>query len=293
MILESKRCAESTRARLRVFQTNHPQYRRPHLCIIQIGEDEKAVAEAAKIKEDCEKVWFQCDIQRFDPQSYSLDYDLKTFIQQRNESLTDGILVQVPFKSWLNELAVQDIVQQIAPHKDVGALGLRPIDPWDRSIYLGNTPPTATGILMLLDYYQIPIEGRRAVIVGRDGLVGKPTAEMLLHYGATVTVCHEFTPLKTTMGELLKADIIVSTVGKPGYLDEQCLGRLDDKDPVVVIDAGNGDFDDSMLQHDSDGLKIASWSKPGAVEEMGRVALLRNIYDSFRFYINKEGHWVD
>lgn len=302
MILDGKKCAESTKARLRVIQERHPQYRAPHLVIIQVGHDVRSDIYVRNKQKDCAEVGFLCTVKKYEEDSFLFD-KLKAYIKQCNEDpLVDGIMVQLPIPGWLGDepYMVQELLNSIEQSKDVDGLGLKPADPWSPAKYQGHNPCTAYGILMLLNYYEIKIEGRRAVVIGRSDIVGKPVAQMLLHYGATVTVCHSQTPMKTMMDELMKADIIVSAVGKPGLIDEACLGRLTPNDPVTIIDVGTtlvdgklkGDFDDAMLQHDAEGLLLANWTPvPGGVGPMTRVGLLCNVYDAFQYHLRKEGKY--
>lgn len=303
MILDGKKCAESTKARLKVIQERHPQYRKPHLCVIQVGNDERSNTYVRLKQKDCEEVGFICNVVKYDENDSLLERKLRRFIAQMNiDDNVDGIMVQLPIPGWLGKepYMVQDILNSIAESKDVDGLGRKPADPWNHQKYQGHNPCTPYGILMLMNYYDIPIEGRRAVVIGRSDIVGKPVAQMLLHYGATVTVCHSKTPMKTMMDELMKADIIVSAVGKPGLIDEACLGRLTPNDPVTIIDVGTtpingklvGDFDDSMLQHDANGLQLANWTPvPGGVGPMTRVGLLCNVHDAFQYHLRKEGKY--
>lgn len=303
MILDGKRCAESTKARLRVIQERHSQYRQPRLCVIQVGDDERSNTYIRNKKKDCEEVGFICDVTKFDEKDSLLFVKLQGFITRLNDDDTvDGIMVQLPIPGWLGKETnmVQELLNSIKESKDVDGLGAKPADSWSPAKYQGHNPCTAYGILMLLNYYNIKIEGRRAVVIGRSDIVGKPVAQMLLHYGATVTVCHSKTPMKTMMDELMKADIIVSAVGKPGLIDEACLGRLNPNDPVTIIDVGTtvvdgrlvGDFDDSMLQHDASYPTLAHWTPvPGGVGPMTRVGLLCNVYDAFQYHLRKEGKY--
>lgn len=135
----------------------------------------------------------------------------------------DGIIVQLPMR---NNLDAAYLIEAIPPKKDVDGLNTN-----------GNlaasyfNPCTPMGIIQLLRYYQIPIEGKHAVIVGRSELVGKPLARMLLDRDATVTVCHSKT--KGLAGITPMADILISAVGNPGLIVLPMI-----KENAVVVDVG-------------------------------------------------------
>lgn len=120
----------------------------------------------------------------------------------------DGIIVQLPMQ---NKLDADYLISEIPYKKDVDGLKVD-------SYHFGYFEPcTPLGIIRLLDYYDIPIAGRNAVVVGRSDLVGKPLARMLLDRDATVTVCHSKTRYLAT--HIVDADILISAAGKPNLID--------------------------------------------------------------------------
>jgi methylenetetrahydrofolate dehydrogenase (NADP+)/methenyltetrahydrofolate cyclohydrolase len=138
-----------------------------------------------------------------------------------------GILLQHPVPGAIDERAAFD---RIAIYKDVdgvtclgfGRMGL------GETAYGSATP---SGIVKILEHYKIPVEGKRAVVVGRSPILGKPMALMLLNLNATVTVCHSRT---CGLDEIVReADILVGAVGKPRFIQGSWI-----KDGAVIIDAG-------------------------------------------------------
>lgn len=101
-----------------------------------------------------------------------------------------------------------------------------------------DTPCTAEAIIRILDYYDIPVAGKHAVVIGRSERVGKPTAMLLLALDATVTVCHSQTDKAKLMGQVGNADIVVCASGQKGLLDWTCV-----PDGCTVINVG-GDYDE-------------------------------------------------
>ena len=139
----------------------------------------------------------------------------------------DGILVQSPLPSQIDEHAV---MRSIDPSKDVD--GLHPLNAGQ--LYLGRptlVPATPRGIMALLDEYDVPLEGARAVVVGRSELVGKPVAQLLLAENATVTMCHSRTA--DLAAETLAADVLVVAAGRAGLVTADMV-----KTGSAVVDVG-------------------------------------------------------
>jgi methylenetetrahydrofolate dehydrogenase (NADP+)/methenyltetrahydrofolate cyclohydrolase len=139
----------------------------------------------------------------------------------------DGILVQMPLPPQVDAKRVLDAID---PSKDVD--GFHPVSVGNLSI--GNPGPracTPAGVIELLKRYNVPMEGREAVVVGRSDIVGKPMALMLIHQNATVTVCHSRT--KDLPVVCSRADILVAAIGRAAMLDESFI-----KPGAVVVDVG-------------------------------------------------------
>lgn len=154
--------------------------------------------------------------------------ELLAYIEKYNkETSCHGLLVQTPLPS---HLCQERILAAIAPEKDVD--GFHPLNVGQLS--LGKTcsyPCTPLGIMELLHYYNIPVQGKHAVIVGRSNIVGKPMAQMLLAANATVTVCHSKT--KNIQQHLKAADLIVMAIGQNKWLQKEWI-----KEEVCLIDVG-------------------------------------------------------
>lgn len=139
----------------------------------------------------------------------------------------DGILVQLPLPPQVDS---KDILLAVDPSKDVDGF-----HPFNLGLLVtarpGPRPCTPAGILELLKRYRIPIAGRRAVVVGRSDIVGKPVAFLLLHEHATVTICHSKTA--DLAGVCRQADILVAAIGRPAMLTSDFI-----KEGATVIDVG-------------------------------------------------------
>ncbi|HTS46718.1 MAG TPA: bifunctional methylenetetrahydrofolate dehydrogenase/methenyltetrahydrofolate cyclohydrolase FolD [Bryobacteraceae bacterium] len=146
-------------------------------------------------------------------------------LNQRNE--IDGILVQVPLPKQIDS---RRVLLSVKPDKDVD--GFHPVNVGS---LVANIPApracTPAGIMEMLRRYEIPIAGKKAVVVGRSDIVGKPMALLLLHQSATVTICHSKTV--DLAGECRRADILVAAIGKPALVTREFI-----QPGAVVIDVG-------------------------------------------------------
>jgi methylenetetrahydrofolate dehydrogenase (NADP+) / methenyltetrahydrofolate cyclohydrolase len=189
--------------------------------------------------------------------------------------LVDGIIAQLPFPSHICQRAV---LAAVSPTKDVD--GMHPLNVASalNDMEVPFMPCTALGIKILLDQYNIMTEGKRAVVVGRGAIAGRPIAMMLGHGDATVTVCHKKTQdLKTITSS---ADILVSATGSPALITANHV-----KPGAVVIDVGAAFNASGRLVGDTtqDVAAIASAMTPvpGGVGPMTVVGLLLNTFHAY------------
>jgi len=158
----------------------------------------------------------------------------------------DGLLVQLPLPGHLDE---NRIIEAIAPEKDID--GIHPVNAG--RLYLGRptlVPGTPLGIMRMLDEYEIPLEGARAVVIGRSAIVGKPMAHLLLQRNATVTICHSRT--QDLERHTLDADVLVAAVGRTHLVSPDMV-----KAGATVIDVG---------MNRGEGKKVLGDVDPGALE---------------------------
>jgi methylenetetrahydrofolate dehydrogenase (NADP+)/methenyltetrahydrofolate cyclohydrolase len=159
---------------------------------------------------------------------------LATIAAVNADDAIDGLLVQLPLPDHLDE---NRIIEAIAPAKDID--GIHPMNAG--RLYLGRptlVPGTPLGIMRMLDEYEIPISGKRAVVIGRSAIVGKPMAHLLLQRNATVTICHSRT--QDLARETLEADILVAAVGSTHLVKPEMV-----KEGATVIDVGMNRVPDS------------------------------------------------
>lgn len=148
----------------------------------------------------------------------------------------DGLLVQLPLPEQIDE---RRIIRALEPVKDVDG-----IHPFNAGLLVAGTPAhvgaTPLGVLALLDEYEVELQGAHAVVIGRSDIVGKPTALLLLHRHATVTICHSRT--HDLAAEASRADVLVAAVGVPGIVRPGMV-----KEGAAVIDVGITRTEDGLV----------------------------------------------
>ena len=185
----------------------------PTLAIIQVGEDERSGAYIRQKKVFGEKIG--CRVLHIAFPEKSGASEILSKIQELNEDKSvHGVILQLPIPA---DLDSNSIIESIDPRKDVDGLHSENAKKLLSGDISGFIPATAKGVFSLLDAYKIPIAGKKAVVVGRSALVGKPTALCLNNRGAEVTVCHRGT--KNMPEETKKADILVVAAGHPKLID--------------------------------------------------------------------------
>jgi methylenetetrahydrofolate dehydrogenase (NADP+) / methenyltetrahydrofolate cyclohydrolase len=172
---------------------------------------------------------------------------LETIAELNADDGVDGLLVQLPLPDHIDE---NRVIEAIASEKDVD--GIHPVNAG--RLYLGRptlVPGTPLGIMRMLDEYEIPLEGARAVVVGRSAIVGKPMAHLLLRRNATVTICHSRT--QELERHTLDADVLVAAVGSTHLVSADMV-----KAGATVIDVG--------MNRDESSRKVLGDVDPGAME---------------------------
>jgi methylenetetrahydrofolate dehydrogenase (NADP+)/methenyltetrahydrofolate cyclohydrolase len=184
--------------------------------------------------------------------------------------IVHGVLVQLPLPEHIDE---KTVLQAIAPEKDLDGFHMQNAG----ALMVGEdgfVPCTPAGIMELLARYDIPIDGKHAVICGRSNTVGKPLSMLMLRHNATVTICHTHTQ---NLREITRqADILVAAIGDPRYFDSSYI-----KDGAVVIDVGIHRMEDGKLCGDVDFDDVAPHVSaitpvPGGVGAMTVAMLLKN-----------------
>lgn len=198
----------------------------PLLATILVGSDPSSATYVKMKGNACSRVGMQSRKIEL-PETTTTAELLKVIDDLNSNPDVYGILLQHPVPHQIDERAAFDA---IAPDKDVDGvtcLGFGRMAMGERAF--GSATPA--GIMMLLDHYKIPLEGKHAVVVGRSPILGKPMALMLLNKNATVTICHSRT--KDLAAYVKQADIVVGAVGKPKFIQASWI-----KPGAVIVDAG-------------------------------------------------------
>lgn len=208
--------------------------KKPGLAVIIVGEDPASKVYVANKKKACAEVGFYSEEYAL-PENTEMK-DLLELIDVLNDREDiDGILCQLPLPKHLDEKAVID---RIRPDKDVDAFS--PVNVG--KIMIGDydfLPCTPAGVMEMLEYSGISVEGKDCVVIGRSNIVGKPMAMLLLHKNGTVTVCHSRT--KNLADICSKADILVAAVGRANFVTADMV-----KEGAVVIDVGMNRVDGKL-----------------------------------------------
>lgn len=269
IIIDGKQLAADIRAdvRVRVEELKSAGVT-PGLAVVLVGDDPGSHSYVRMKEQDCAEV----GIRSFDhrrPAETTQD-ELNALIDECNaDPEVHGILVQLPLPAHLDE---EVALARISREKDVD--GLHPAN-LGRLVRGLPAPRACTpwGVMKMLERYGIDPAGKRAVVVGRSAIVGKPMALMLLEANATVTVCHSRTV--DLPGVCREADILVAAVGRPKMIDATFV-----KEGAVVIDVGINRTDEGMVGDvdfdDIEALVSAVTPVPGGVGPMTRAMLLVN-----------------
>ena len=266
--IDGKALAAQVKERVREEAAKLP--RKPGLAVILVGENPASQVYVNGKEKDCT----ECGIQSFShrlPAETSQE-ELLALVRELNEDrLVDGILCQLPLPKGLDEDAV---INAIAPDKDVDCF--HPFNVGRMSI--GEPvflPCTPAGVMEMLREYDIPVRGKRCVVLGRSNIVGKPMSMLLTQADGTVTTCHSRTEDLASITR--QADILVSAIGKTRFVTADMV-----KEGAVVIDVAMNRDENGKLCGDVDFAAVepkASYITPvpGGVGPMTRAMLMENI----------------
>jgi len=242
------------------------------LVIILVGDNPSSLSYIRSKKKASEQIGVECEIIAYKPDEITSEKLIEIIQQLNGNPSVNGILVQLPLPDHVYE---PDIIKAISPMKDVDGFTAYNIG----KVFLSKefehlAPCTPLGVIRLLEYYNIAVEGKEATVVGRSNIAGKPVSVMLLNRGATVTVCHSKT--KDLVKHTKNADILVVAIGKPGFIKKEMV-----KEGAVVVDIGINRTDEGKLVGDVDFenvSKIASYITPvpGGCGLMTVASLMEN-----------------
>ncbi|MDO5794390.1 MAG: bifunctional methylenetetrahydrofolate dehydrogenase/methenyltetrahydrofolate cyclohydrolase FolD [Turicibacter sp.] len=241
----------------------------PHLVVIIVGNDAASMTYVRNKKKACEAVGFNSTVIELPAQT--TEDQLVEVIEKLNEDdSVHGILVQLPLPKHISE---EKIIQTISVEKDVDGF-----HPYQVGALVSGMdclkPCTPSGVIELLKYYNIELQGRHAVIIGRSHIVGKPLIQLLLDENATVTVCHSRTQ---DLAQFTKsADILIVAIGRANFVKADMV-----KDQAVVVDVGINRLETGKLVGDVAFDEVSQKASyitpvPGGVGPMTITMLLSN-----------------
>lgn len=275
VLIDGKALAARVKAQVREEAAALPA--QPALAVILVGEDPASQIYVRGKERDCAECGIRSLVHRL-PASTRQE-DLMALVQALNhDPEVDGILVQLPLPEGLDS---KQVLEAIQPDKDVDCF--HPLNVGRMSLGReGFRPCTPAGVMEMLRAYDIPVRGKRCVVIGRSSLVGQPLAVLLTQANGTVTLCHSRT--ENLAEHTRQADILVSAVGCSGLVTGDMV-----KEGAAVIDVAMNRGEDGKLRGDVDFEAAAERAAfitpvPGGVGPMTRAMLMRSVLYAARLH---------
>ena len=273
-ILDGKKVANSLKQKLKKEINELPTI--PKLTVIQVGNIAASNVYIHKKKQISEELGLLFELLHYDN-----DISTATLIKQIRklniDTSVNGILIQLPLPSHIDSKKIIDLID---PLKDVDGLTSTNLGKLFKNNPSAIPPATAKGVIELLKRYDIEIEGKQAVVVGRGDISGLPIAGMLQNENATVTLCHSYS--KDLKNICKRADILVVSIGKAQYINREYI-----KEGCVVIDVGTNRDVDGKLVGDVDFKSIKDMAGsvtpvPGGIGPMTIACLFSNLLNIYK-----------
>lgn len=248
--------------------------RSPSLVVLRVGEDPASVSYAGMLERTCKQVGVgfipRCMAESDEASLLDLVRSLS------GDDAVDGIIIQEPLPEGIDR---DKVIMSLSPDKDVDG-----VHPYNAGRLMQGTgdffaPATPSGGIELLNRYGITVQGKRAVVVGRSNVVGRPLALMLMHRNATITVCHSRTA--DLAAECRRAEILAAATGRAGLITADMISP-----GTVVVDFGVN-FVDGKMVGDVDFAAVAeraSWITPvpGGTGPVTNMMLMQNVIKAAR-----------
>ena len=275
-IIDGKKTAADLRFKLKneVDHLKKKYNRIPGLAVILIGEYPPSIIYVRNKEKSAEEIGLKSEIIKY-PETVDEKTVLEKIMELNKDENVSGILVQLPLPKHINN---KKIIDTIDPRKDVD--GFHPNNVGNLSSgYESSIPCTPLGCHLLIKKIEPNLNGKKAVVLGRSNLNGKPMTQLLLKENCTVTIAHSKT--KNLKEECLKADILVVAVGIPKLVKGDWI-----KKGSIVIDVGINKTDEGIVG-DVDFDEVSKFAKaitpvPGGVGPMTIVCLLKNTIECFK-----------
>lgn len=250
--------------------------RTPRIDILLVGDDYASQMYVNMKEKKALDLGISVNVHNFEKDINENDL-VKLISQLNNDKSVDGIMVQLPMPEHINE---SEVLESILPSKDVDGLTSTNLGKLFKNDSSAIAPATAKGVIKLLDKYDIKIEGKNAVVVGRGDISGLPIAAMLQNRNATITICHSHTQ---NLKDICKdADILVSSIGRAEYINSEYI-----KNGSVVIDVGTNRNNEGKLVGDVDFSSVKDIAGyitpvPGGVGPMTIACLFDNLFEMYK-----------
>lgn len=246
---------------------------RPKMQVVLVGNNPASLIYVRNKELMCQKVGAEFVLKKLDS-DVSVEKFLETIEEMNKDSSITGCFVQLPIPKQLQSI---DVTSLINPEKDVDGFGINSIVSLYKNSNESFIPCTPKGILTLINYYNLEIESKHVVIIGRSLIVGRPLSLLLTNLNATVTLCHSKTINLPAITR--NADIIISAIGNSKFLTTNYFKS--DKSQVV-IDVGISNDENKKLTGDVDFEHVKNNVKaitpvPGGVGPMTVLSLIENL----------------
>lgn len=270
-LLKGKEVAQKTREKLKeeVAELKKKGIH-PKLAVIMVGDDSASQIYVRNKSKVCNEIGIEFD-EYLLPEKTKQQELLELIEKLNNDKTINGILLQSPIPQHLD---INEAFRTISPEKDVD--GFHPTNVGKlvlgQDTFISCTP---FGIMKIFEDYNINLEGKNAVVIGRSNIVGKPMSQCLLNKNATVTICHSRTK---NLPEITKqADIVVAAIGKPCFVTADMV-----KEDAIVIDVGINRGEDGKIKGDVDFENVKEKASyitpvPGGVGPMTIAMLMTNV----------------
>ena len=270
-IIDGKQLAKKTREKLKYeVEDLKKEGIQPKLAVIMVGDNSASQIYVRNKSKACNDVGIEFE-EYLLPGTTKQEELLDVIEKLNNNKEINGILLQSPIPDGLD---INEAFRKISPEKDVD--GFHPVNVG--KLVLGQdtfVSCTPYGVMKMFEEYNIDLEGKNAVVIGRSNIVGKPMSQCLLNKNATVTICHSRT---RNLPEITKnADILVSAIGRPEFVTADMV-----KDGAVVIDVGINRTPEGKLKGDVDFENVSKKASyitpvPGGVGPMTIAMLMNNV----------------
>lgn len=270
-IIDGKKLAKQIRENLKIeCEELKEKGINPKLAVIMVGDDKASKIYVKNKSKACNEIGIQYEEYLLD-KNINQNELIELIEKLNNDKTVHGILLQSPVPDGLD---INEAFRKISPEKDVD--GFNPTNvgklALNQDTFVSCTP---YGIMRMFEAYNIDLEGKKVVIIGRSNIVGKPLMQCCLNKNATVTICHSKT--KNIKEHVKDADVVISAIGKPEYVTADMV-----KDGAIVIDVGINRTEDGKIVGDVDFENVSKKASyitpvPGGVGPMTIAMLMNNV----------------